>query len=120
MKTIRTALAFLVISAAVPLLSAQNQPASNAQLATQPATVSSLPSQSAAPITEYRLTPDLHEKAHRRNRIHFGLNLIGTAYGVVVLWLILRWRLAPRYRNWAERISDLSFLQSVVFSRRCS
>ena len=116
MKAIRTALAFLLISAAVPLLAAQNQPPSNAQLGTQPATVSSLPSQSAAPITEYRLPPDLHEKAHRRNRIHFWLNLIGVVFSIVVLWLILRWRLAPRYRNWAERISRLSFLQSVVFS----
>jgi len=116
MKAIRTALAFLLISAAVPLLAAQNQPPSNAQLGTQPATVSSLPSQSAAPITEYRLPPDLHEKAHRRNRIHFWLNLIGIVFSIVVLWLILFWRLAPRYRNWAERISRLSFLQSVVFS----
>lgn len=116
MKTIWTALAFLLFSAVAPLLAARNQPSSNAPLATQPATSSSLPSQSAAAITEYRLPPDLHEKAHRRSRIHFWLNLIGIGYGIVALWRILHWRLAPKYRNWAEGISRLSFLQSIVFS----
>jgi Zn-dependent protease with chaperone function len=33
-----------------------------------------------------------------------------------VLWLILRWKLAAKFRNWSERFSRRSFLQSAVFS----
>jgi Zn-dependent protease with chaperone function len=77
---------------------------------------STLPSHSSVAITEYRLPPDLHAKAHSRNRIHFRLNLIGIVYGIVVLWLILRWKVAPTFRNWSERFSRRSFLQSAVFS----
>ena len=37
-------------------------------------------------------------------------------YGIVVLCLILRWKLAPKLRNWSEQFSRRSFLQSAVFS----
>jgi STE24 endopeptidase len=117
MKTIwMLALALLLVSAAAPLLG-QNPSIPDAPATTpQPASASSLPSQSSAPIIEYRLPPDLHAKAHSRNRIHFRLNLIGTVYGIAVLWLILRWKLGPKFRNWSERFSSRSFLQSLVFS----
>jgi len=67
-------------------------------------------------ITAYTLPPDLYKKARDRSKIHFRLDLIGFVYGLVVLWLILRWKLAARYRDWAERFSQKRFLQSVVFS----
>ena len=67
-------------------------------------------------VTAYTLPPDLYKKAHDRNRIHFRLNLIGFVYGLVVLWLVLGWRLAPQYRDWAEKVSSNRFLQSLVFS----
>jgi Zn-dependent protease with chaperone function len=110
------AIVLLLVSLSVPLLAQQN-PASPPQAQTPPGSAATtLPSHSSAPITEYRLPPDLHEKAHSRNRIHFRLNLIGIVYGIVVLWLILRWKLAPNFRNWSERFSRRSFLQSAVFS----
>src|SRR5207248_57248 len=49
-------------------------------------------------ITAYTLSPDLYKKAHNLNRIRFRLALIGFVYGIAVLWLILRWKLAPKYR----------------------
>src|SRR5580704_13410774 len=79
--------------------------------ASQPTTAAS-----AKIITAYTLPPDLYKKAHDRNRIHFHLALIGFAYGLVVLWLILRWKLAAKYRDWAERASSRRFVQSLVFS----
>jgi STE24 endopeptidase len=105
-------------------MAAQDQPSSVAsptqpQPATSSASGNTAPTelpQSGSKITAYTLPPELHQKAHRRNRIHFRLDLIGVAYGIVVLWLILRWRLAPKYRNWSERFSSKSFLQSAVFS----
>ena len=67
-------------------------------------------------ITAYTLPPDLYQKAHDRSRIHFRLAIIGFVYGLVVLWLILRWKLAAKYRDWAERSSSRRFLQALVFS----
>jgi Zn-dependent protease with chaperone function len=67
-------------------------------------------------ITAYSLPPDLHKKAHDLNRIRFRLALIGFVYGIVVLWLVLRGRLAPKYRDWSERLSSKSFLQSILFA----
>ena len=107
-------LALLLCSTAL-LSSAQSQPQSAAQPQAS-ASRSDLPSHSSEKITEYRLPPDLYQKAHSRNRIHFRLNLIGLVYGIVVLWLILRWKLAVKYRNWSERFSSKRFLQSLVFS----
>jgi STE24 endopeptidase len=66
-------------------------------------------------ITAYTLPPDLYKKAHDRNRIHFQLALIGFAYGLMVLWLILRWKLAAKYRDWTERASSRRFVQSLIF-----
>lgn len=102
------------IASQTPSSASSGQPSASA---TVPSTATpTANSESNKRITAYSLPPDLHEKAHRRNRIHFRLALIGTAYGLVVLWLILRWRLAPKYRDWSERAFKNSFLQSVVYS----
>ena len=108
----------LLVSLSTPLLAQQNPafPTAQAQTPSSTSAASTLPSHSSAPITEYRLPPDLHEKAHRRNRIHFRVNLIGIVYGIVVLGLILQWKLGPKFRNCGEQFSRRSFLQSAVFS----
>ena len=93
--------------------SAQVQPASPGAPGT---TVPTLQPQSGGKITAYTLPPDLYTKAHDLNRIRFRLALLGFVYGIVVLWLILHWKLAPKYRNWSERLSSKSFLQSALFS----
>ena len=83
-----------------------------------PAASTSQPTTAAAEktITAYTLPPDLYKKAHERNHIRFHLDLIGFAYGLIVLWLILRWKLAAKYRDWAEGSSSRRFVQSLVFS----
>jgi len=67
-------------------------------------------------VTAYTLPPDRYEKAHTLGRIRFRLDLLGFVYGLVVLWMILRWRLSALYRDWAERVSQRRFLQSAIFS----
>jgi len=47
------------------------------------------------------LPPDLYKKAHDLNRIYFRLRLIVFVYGLIVLWLILHWKMGPKYRDWA-------------------
>ena len=67
-------------------------------------------------VTAYTLPPDLYKKAHDLGVIHFRFNLIGFFYGLVVLWIILRFGLSPKYRDWAEKVSRNSFVQTLVFA----
>lgn len=76
---------------------------------------------SAAPDTvsqvkAYTLPPELYRKAHNLRRIRFRLALLGFVYGLIVFWLVLRWKLSAKYRDWAESFSSRRFLQSLVFS----
>jgi STE24 endopeptidase len=103
---------------ALPWLLGQDQPpaASASQPPTAAGATDTGPATSEKKITAYTLPPDLYKKAHDRSRIHFHLALIGFVYGLVVLWLILRWKLAAKYRDCAERSSSRRFVQSLVFS----
>jgi Zn-dependent protease with chaperone function len=114
------ALAFLLC----PVLAAQTAPASTSSGGPQQPAASSAPPRPATTIqpaaqpkvTAYTLSPELYKKAHNLGRIHFRFRLIGFVYGLVVLWLVLLWKLAPKYRDWAERLTSKRFLQSVVFT----
>jgi Zn-dependent protease with chaperone function len=114
------ALAFLLC----PALAAQTAPASTSSSGQQQPAGSSValaPTTTIQPatqarVTAYTLSPELYQKAHNLGRIHFRFQLISFVYGLVVLWLIIIWKLAPKYRDWAERLTSKRFLQSVVFS----
>ena len=114
------ALAFLVC----PALAAQTTAASTASSGPQqPAgsTAAPAPGTTTQPatqpiVTAYTLSPELYRKAHNLGRIQFWFQLISFVYGLIVLLLVLRWRLAPKYRDWAEKVSSRRFLQSMVFS----
>jgi STE24 endopeptidase len=92
---------------------AQQQPTSTAS---QAAANGATPQAEPQKITAYRLPPDLYQKTERLSRIRLAFILIGTIYGLIVLWLILRLKLAPKYRDWAERASSNLFVQVLVFS----
>jgi Zn-dependent protease with chaperone function len=96
------------------LLSAQSAPAASS--AQQTSSSASTATAQSPKVTAYTLPPDLYKKARQRSRINFHLALIGFVYGLLVLWLILRWRLAPKYRDWAEKFSARPFLQAIVFA----
>jgi STE24 endopeptidase len=65
-------------------------------------------------VKTYTLPPDKLEKAiaysSARNRLHF----VGVGYGTLVLAGLLAWRVAPRFRNWAEAVSPRRILQAYV------
>lgn len=88
----------------------QEQPTASTTQATPTATVQ------PRKVTAYTLPPDLYRKARNLSKIRFRLALIGFVYGLMVLWLILHWKLGPKYRDWAERFSMRRFLQSVIFA----
>ncbi len=80
-------------------------------------------SQTAAPpaaahrkITAYSLPPELYRKAHNRGRIRFASRLVGFFYGLFILWLILQRKWGARFRDWAEAVSRLRFLQALIFT----
>jgi Zn-dependent protease with chaperone function len=92
----------------------QAQPAASAPSAPAPSTAA----QQTPPqrITAYTLPPDRYKKAHDLGRIYFRFTLLSFFYGLVALWLVLRWKLAPKYRTLAEGISSNRFLQALVFA----
>ena len=67
-------------------------------------------------ITAYTLPPDLYRKAKALSRTRFRFNLIDVFYGLFILWLILHWKLAPKFRDAAERVSSNRFLQAAMFT----
>jgi len=105
-----------------PSLAATQQAPRSSLKQRQPAIRASLPPvDSVGPPSEknvraYALPPDLYKKAKDLSRIHFRLHLIGFFYGLVVLWIILRSKLAAKYRDWADRASSKRFLQAAIFS----
>jgi len=102
-------------------LAREQQTAAPASAVQQPAPTPAAPS-AAAPqemprhVTAYTLSPDRYEKARNLSKIRFRFAIISFVYGVIVLWLVLNWKLAPKYRTWAENASSKRFVQALVFS----
>jgi Zn-dependent protease with chaperone function len=67
-------------------------------------------------ITQYKLTPELHRKAHLFSRIRFGSRLFDLFYGGILLWLILQRLWSARFRDWAEAASRRRSIQLVVYA----
>ena len=112
-------LAFLTLAS----VAAQTKPAASGSTEQTPAASSTAPAPAAQTeqpkVTAYTLPRDLYKKAHDRGRIHFRLNLIEFVYGLVVLWVILHWKLAPKYRDWAERFRPSAFFRRWFFRQNC-
>lgn len=102
---------------------AQSQSTSTSSDPQQAPPAANTPLPTAAPqqsppqrITAYTLPPDRYKKAHDLGRIYFRFTLVSFFYGVVALLLVLRWKLAPKYRTVAENISSNRFVQALVFA----
>jgi STE24 endopeptidase len=107
-----------------PLIAQQQPPAptaASASIQTQPTPESTI-EPGAAPqpaqkiVTAYTLPPDLYRKAHLLGQIGFWGQLVTFVYSLVILLLFLKWRLAPKFRDWSEKSASNRFLQSVVYS----
>jgi Zn-dependent protease with chaperone function len=115
LKAVLVLLAILAVSLGLsPTLVAHRlQPAaSSAQAPSSPAATSQ-PTEKK--VTAYTLPPETYKKARDLSRIHFRFALVGFVYGLFVLWLVLQLRLAPKYRDWAEKFSSKLFPQALVF-----
>src|SRR6201997_3101403 len=67
-------------------------------------------------ITAYTLPPDLYKKAKALSRTRFRFNIISFLYGLLILWMILHWKLGPKFRDRAEHTSLNRFIQALVFA----
>jgi STE24 endopeptidase len=103
-----------------PRMIGHGAPAVRGETAWPPSATSFQPTlatgQPAKKITEYTLPPDLYRKARRLGQISFGGELVAPVYSWIILLLVLGWRLAPRYRDGAEKASSSTFLQALMFA----
>jgi STE24 endopeptidase len=83
----------------------------------QPSTASpAAPAATEKEITAYTLPPGLYAKARRFARARYQLYFVDAVWGLIVLLLVLRWKLAPKFRDWAERTSRGRFLQAAIYT----
>lgn len=112
MKVVATGLRlFIVVFISVTGAFAQPAPTTGTSISAQPPTVQ--PQQ--LKVTEYSLPPDKLVKAEALYRTRTVLYLVGLVFGIVVLWILLKLRVAPAFRDLAERTSKNSFIQTLVF-----
>jgi Zn-dependent protease with chaperone function len=71
----------------------------------------------AAPKTEqaYSLPPEKLAKAIALNKIRLVLEIVGTFWGLAVLWLLLATRTAARMGEWVKTISRFRWIQGLIF-----
>jgi STE24 endopeptidase len=68
-------------------------------------------------VTTYTLPPDLYQKSKKLEKLKLIFFVLEPVYGLIVLWLFLRWKLGPKYRNWAEGGGPRKlFLQVLIFA----
>jgi Zn-dependent protease with chaperone function len=69
-----------------------------------------------APVQGYKLSPDKYVRAIAYRRAGYWLYFITAAYGFLLLLLMLHWRIAPRVRDWTERVSSNKFVRLLLFA----
>ena len=66
-------------------------------------------------VKTYTLPPEKYEKAVAYSRAGYRLHFIAVAYTLLLLLIILKLRIAPRFRDLAERISRRRLIQVIIF-----
>lgn len=91
------------------------QPASSPTQQSSPQPASESAAVQKQPVKTYTLSAEKYEKAVAYSRATYLLHFLGAAYSLALLLIILSLRLAPMYRDWAERVSRIRFIQAIVF-----
>lgn len=66
-------------------------------------------------VKSYKLPPEKYEKAVAYSRTQYALHFIGAGYSLVLLLIIIALRIAPKCRDWVERVSQRRFVQAIIF-----
>lgn len=67
-------------------------------------------------IVEYAPAPAQYARAKAYSKAHYRHFFFDTFYEFLVLLVILRWRVAPAFRNLAERVSKRRGVQLIIFT----
>src|SRR5580658_3295948 len=123
MKRLRSLALLCLLVSTLPtvlygLLNPDNPPApTSTAVSDSSATAGSNAAQSApSTIVEYAPPPAQYARAKAYSNTNYRHIFIGAFYGFLVLLVILRWRVAPAFRNLAERASSNRFLQLIIFA----
>lgn len=65
-------------------------------------------------VERYTLPPQTYRKAVEYARIRYRFYFLRFGYALLLAWLLLCWRVAARFRNWAERLSRWRWAQAGV------
>ncbi len=106
-------LCFVIAASALGQAAPATEPPTSAQLQPQPTQAHPQPQE--LKVTEYSLPPDKLAKAEALYQTHTVLYLFGMVFGIVVLCVLLKLRVAPAFRDLAERAGKNSFVQTLVF-----
>jgi Zn-dependent protease with chaperone function len=107
----------LLFASALGTLHAQTNSASGAEQPSATAATSSTDAATAStPIVEYAPPPAEYARAKAYSNTRYRHIFIGAFYGFMVLLVILRWRVAPAFRDLAERVSSHRFVQLIIFA----
>lgn len=80
----------------------------------QTGTPASNPSSLSRPLLQYSLPPDKLAKAHALYVLDSTLYFATTFWGLLVLWMMLCFRVGPRLRSVAERVTHYRLLQAII------
>jgi len=67
-------------------------------------------------VQSYKLSLENYQKAIAYSRARYAEYFIGTAYFLLILLLLLRWRVAPKLRNMAMRASSRYAVRLLLFA----
>jgi STE24 endopeptidase len=93
---------------------AASTPSPTAAAPSAPSTVA--PDSAQAPILEYSPPPAQFARAKAYSQSHYTHFFVNALYGFLVLLFVLRWRIAPKFRDLAERVSKNRFVQLIIFA----
>jgi Zn-dependent protease with chaperone function len=108
----------LLFASALATLHAQTSSASGAEPPSATAAASSTAdaATTSTPIVEYAPPPAQYARAKAYSNAHYRHFFINALYGFLLLLVVLRWRLAPAFRDLAERVSARRGLQLIIFA----
>jgi STE24 endopeptidase len=118
-KQLRLLVLFYLFSITVSKLAAQASSGDSSTLASNRSPTSSavnVPGPSEGTILAYSPSPAEYARAKAYSNARYRHFFVSTLYGFLVLLALLHWRVAPRLRNSAERVSSRRFVQLLIFA----
>ncbi len=111
MRSLRFVVLSFLFTLTLPAILAGQQAPTNIAVET-----SSAAGQPPSVITEYAPSAANYARAKEYSHAHYRHFFFDTFYGFLVLLVLLRWRVASRLRDLAERVSKRRSVQIIIFS----